>query len=102
MMAFRRDGSLIHSCSGKCVFKNAKDQLALRDGLCDSFAKRENPDGTIAISHQASGLCVRVDAGKNLILSNCSSPYLFETTQSGTSSNDRFSYVMCLKYLSIL
>ena len=95
MMAFRRDGSLVHSCSGKCVFKNAKDQLALRDGPCDKFVKRENPSGTIVISHQASGheLCVNLDAANKLILSNCSTPYLFELTQSGTLLNDHiFGY----------
>ena len=84
MMTFRDDGSLVHSCSGKCVFKNAKDQLALRDGPCDTFTRRENPSGTIVLTHTASGLCVNLDAVKKLILSNCgSSPYLFELTQSG-------------------
>lgn len=84
MMTFRDDGSLVHSCSGKCVFKNAKDQLALRDGPCDTFTRRENPSGTIVLTHTASGLCVNLDAVNKLILSSCgSSPYLFELTQSG-------------------
>lgn len=83
MMTFRGDGSLVHSCSGKCVFKNAKDQLALRDGPCDAFTRRENPPGTIVLTHLASGLCVNLDAANKLILTSCSSRYLFELTQSG-------------------
>lgn len=83
MMTFRRDGSLVHSCSGKCMFRNAKDQLALRDGPCDTFTRRENPSGTIVLTHTASGLCINLDAANKLILSSCSSPYLFELTQSG-------------------
>ena len=83
MMTFRGDGSLVHSCSGKCVFKNAKDQLVLRDGPCDTFTRRENPSGAIVLTHTASGLCVNLDAANKLILTNCSSTYLFELTQSG-------------------
>lgn len=83
MIAFRSDGSLVHSCSGKCVFKNARNQLALRDGPCDTFTKRKNPTETIVLTHPASGLCVNLDAANKLILSSCSTPYLFELTQSG-------------------
>lgn len=83
MMTFRGDGSLVHSCSGKCVFKNAKDQLALRDGPCDTFTRPENPSETIVLTHTASGLCVNLDAANKLILTSCSSRYLFELTQSG-------------------
>ena len=83
MMAFRSDGSLIHSCSGKCVFKNAKNQLALRDGSCDTFTRRKNPSGTIVLTHTASALCANLDAANKLILSSCNAPYLFELSQSG-------------------
>ena len=93
MMAFRRDGSLIHSCSGKCVFKNAQSQLALRDGPCDVFTKRENPSGTIVLSHPASGLCVNLDANNKLILSSCTTPYLFELTQSGNYYIHTYTYI---------
>ena len=87
MMAFRSDGSLVHSCSGKCVFKNAKDQLALRDGPCDTFTRHKNRTGTIVLTHPASGQCVNLDAANKLILSSCSTPYLFELTQSGILEN---------------
>ena len=87
MMAFRSDGSLVHSCSGKCVFKNAKDQVALRDGPCDTFTRHKNRTGTIVLTHPASGQCVNLDAANKLILSSCSTPYLFELTQSGILEN---------------
>lgn len=51
MMVFCCDGSFIYSCSGKCVFKNVKDQFVLRDGFCDIFVKWENFDGIIVISY---------------------------------------------------
>ena len=83
MLALLRDGTIVHSCSGKCVYRNAQGFLALRDGPCDTFTKRENPSGAIVLSHQASGLCVNLDATKKLTLSSCNAPYLFEVTQSG-------------------
>ena len=83
MMDLRSDGTIVHSCSGKCVYRNAQAILALRDAPCDAFTKRENPSGTFSLSHQASSLCVNLDAGNKLILSSCNAKYLFEVTQSG-------------------
>ena len=83
MMDLRRDGTIVHSCSGKCVYRNAQAFLALRDAPCDTFTKSENPSGTFSLSHQAGGLCVNLDAANKLILSSCNVKYLFEVTQSG-------------------
>ena len=87
MMDLRRDGTIVHSCSAKCVYRNAQGLLGLRVGPCDTFTKRENPSGTIVLSHQASGFCVNLDAANKLILSSCNTPYLFEVTQSGKAKS---------------
>lgn len=83
MLALRPDSTIVHSCSGKCVFRNAQGFLAVRDGACDKFKRRENPSGTIVLNHEASGLCVNLDAANQLTLADCSTPYLFEVTKSG-------------------
>ena len=83
MMSLRRDGSIAHSCSGKCVYRNEGSFLALRDGPCETFTKQEENSGTFWLIHQASGLCVNLDAANNLVLSSCNPKYLFEMTQSG-------------------
>ena len=93
MMSLRRDGSIAHSCSGKCVYRNEGSFLALRDGPCETFTKQEENSGTFWLIHQASGLCVNLDAANNLVLSSCNPKYLFEMTQSGMVPYNYFCLV---------
>ena len=93
MMSLRRDGSIAHSCSGKCVYRNEGSFLALRDGPCDTFTKREGNSGTFWLIHQTSGSCVNLDAANNLVLSSCNAKYLFEITQSGMVPHSYFCLV---------
>lgn len=89
MLALPPDSTIVHSCSGKCVYQNAQGFLALRDGPCDKFTKREVSSGTVVLSHQASGLCVSVDGSSSnkLYLASCTTPYSFEVTRSGISKS---------------
>ena len=83
MMDLRQDSTIVHSCSGKCVYRNDQGFLALRERPCDKFTKVDNPSGTIVLSHRSSGLCVSVDVTNRLNLANCNTQYLFEVTKSG-------------------
>lgn len=80
MMKFLRDGTIVHSCSGKCIYKDSKNFLALRNGPCDNFTKKGNSGSII---HHNSGLCVNVDSSKKLVLSSCDLGTLFVFSQKG-------------------
>ena len=83
MLTLRQDGTVVHSCSGKCVYLNPQRFLTLENEPCDKFTKRNHPSGTFALSHVASGLCVSVHVNKRLKLGSCKTPYQFEVTTSG-------------------
>ena len=86
MLTLRQDDTIVHSCSGKCVYLNPQGFLALENEPCDKFTKRNHRSGTFALSHVASGSCVNVDVNKRLKLGSCKTPYLFEVTTSGIKS----------------
>lgn len=101
MMDLRQDSTIVHSCSGKCVYRNDQGFLALRERPCDKFTKVDNPSGTIVLSHRSSGLCVSVDVTNRLNLANCNTQYLFEVTKSGLQSIAPKFTMASLQYLTL-
>ncbi|XP_074622246.1 uncharacterized protein LOC141880636 [Acropora palmata] len=83
MLTLRQDDTIVHSCSGKCVYLNPQGFLALENEPCDKFTKRNHRSGTFALSHVASGSCLNVDVSKRLKLGSCKTPHMFEVTTSG-------------------
>ena len=86
MLTLRQDDTIVHSCSGKCVYLNQQGFLALENEPCDKFTKRNDRSGTFALSHVASGSCLNVDVSKRLKLGSCKTPHMFEVTTSGIKS----------------
>lgn len=86
MMTFRKNNTIAHTCSGKCLAVDNNNQLTLREGPCDSFRKQERSAKEWIIVHEKHKLCVGVGNVKTgqLVLTSCDlKPTLFELSQEG-------------------